>query len=61
MKVVVQILESGQYCDQIWEGPFLSVKGELREVTPSYAVQLIEQAKAALYLDPDGKMKLATR
>ncbi|MEC6796349.1 MULTISPECIES: hypothetical protein [Photobacterium] len=59
MKVVIEILESGTYRDQAWEGTFLSTKGELRAVTPSYAAQLIGQEKAALYLDNNGEMKFA--
>ncbi|PHZ60139.1 hypothetical protein CRG86_002450 [Photobacterium leiognathi] len=53
MKVVV---EAGKYRDVAWEGEFVSAKGELRAVTPSYAAQLIKQSKAALYTDSDGEM-----
>ncbi len=59
MKVVIEILESGTYRDQAWEGSFLSTKGELRAVTPSYAAQLIGEAKATLSLDEQGEIRFA--
>ena len=57
MKVVVEILEAGKYRDVAWEGQFVSAKGELRAVTPSYAAQLIKQSKASLYTNANGEME----
>jgi hypothetical protein len=50
MKIVVEFQKNGIYRDHYWEGYFHSVKGQLREVTPSYAAQLIKESKATLYV-----------
>ncbi len=50
MKVVVEILEVGKYRDVACEGEFVSAKGELRAVTPSYAAQLIKTIKSLHFI-----------
>ncbi|KXO13320.1 hypothetical protein AKG98_3547 [Moritella sp. JT01] len=56
MKVVVEFIETGRYKDRAWEPSFYTVKGNLRSVSPSYAVQLINQFKAILYTNENGSV-----
>lgn len=51
MKVMIQYTQTGLYRDYAWEASSIRMKGQLHAVTPSYAVQLIEQNKAQLHTD----------
>lgn len=56
MKVLIQYTQTGKYRDRVWEALTLRTKGQIHAVTPSSAVQLIEQNKAVLFTEEGGEI-----
>ncbi|QUM81701.1 hypothetical protein HWV01_16125 [Moritella sp. 5] len=55
MKVIVEFIVTGQYKDRVWEPSFHGEKGSVRALSPSYAARLINESKAKLYINEEGK------
>jgi len=56
MKVLIEYTETGKYRDRAWDALTIKSKGEIGAVTPSSAVQLIEQHKAVLFIDENDEI-----